>query len=486
MNYYSGVLWPSDSAIFVNVAHHMINGKILYSGAWDHKQPMVFVINALALKFGGETFNSVRLVERYFAIGAALAFFIISLRTFASSLLAAAFTIIFLVSFYDFRTGGTFDMGNFTEEYGAVFMLIGVACVLEAVRLENTVLSLVSGMFFSLSVFTKDSFLLSALPWVVYALLAMGRGDATHLQNNIRFRRFGYFAAGALIPLILALVYFIHKGIFQDWIDVFSHNLAMAHGRIVTNIPLSQTIGKRFHALTGFIMYIKTVNVFFILGVISMISKSFLRTYRYIPLVCVSWFVMGLIAVNVQGSYGHYYIQLIPAFIMVALCGAGFLVFNLRRISSRIPAGVLCFVLLVLSLLTLDKDVAKGSLKYLKYSSSTVSTEAVSDYIKEHTSGNDTIWVPSYDKYIYLQSGRLSPTKYLFLLGDVFLPTKSGTTEEKMRILRDDLVKTPPKFIFLETSGQLVWLIPVGIPEWFDNNYVLDSTWHNGDLYRHK
>ncbi|MBF0402717.1 ArnT family glycosyltransferase [Candidatus Magnetominusculus xianensis] len=479
MNYYSGILWASDSAIFVNIAHHMINGKLLYRELWEDKQPMVFVVNYLALKFGDGTFNSVRLVERYFAVAAALVFFISALRTFASSWLAAIFTVTFLLIFYDYRTGGIFDMGNLTEEYGSVFMIIGVLFVLEAVRQDNLYYVLVSGIFFSFSVFTKEPFFLSALPWMIY-LFIMKVETTSRLQAN--WKNMMYFAAGAAIPLIIALTYFISTGIFRDWLDVFDHNVVMARERQAA-VPLSQMINKRYNAFLSLILYVKTVNIFFTLGVLSIFQRSFLRTNNYIPVVLVSWFTMSFIATNIQGSYGHYYIMMVPAFIMTALCGAAFLVYNLRRIAGQISAVVVVVVLFSVSLLTMDYTVISGSFSKLKYTTSKVAVDAVSEYIKEHTKDSDTIWVPSYNKYIYLQSGRLSPTKYLFLLGDTFLPTKIASTEQKMRSLRDNLTSKPPKFIFLESLTQLTWLQPVGIPEWFYNNYILDSTWYDGDLY---
>ncbi|MCG6553762.1 MAG: hypothetical protein L7F77_15660 [Candidatus Magnetominusculus sp. LBB02] len=64
IDYSSDVLLPSDAAIFANIAHHLIHGKLLYRDVWDHKQPVVFGLNALALKFGDGTFNSVRVMER--------------------------------------------------------------------------------------------------------------------------------------------------------------------------------------------------------------------------------------------------------------------------------------------------------------------------------------------------------------------------------------------------------------------------------------
>lgn len=453
INYSSGELLPSDSAIFVNIAHHLINGKRLYRDVWENKQPMVFFINAIALKLGDGTVNSIRVVERYFAVCAALAFFIITVRTFISSWIAAAVTVIFLVYFY---CPTTFGMGNFTEEYASVFMLLGVLCAIEAVRRENALLILSSGALFSVSVLTKEPFLLSALPWIVY--LTAGKEG--------RPRRFSLFAAGAAVPLLISLIYFAMTGTLIHWLDVIYFNLTFS----------------------TFVWFTRTVNVLFIMGIISVFQKSFLQKYRYVPLILPFWFILSLVAVNIQNHYyNHYYIQVMPAFIMTAACGAAFIVLNLKRVSGTALSSALVVVSLIVSLLIFDNTMTMAGFNMLtKFPPSTVAEEPVALYIKEHTRDNDTIWVPSYSKYIYLQSGRLSPVKYLFFFNMSFFPGMIETTGEKMNSLRAALLKNPPAFIFLSRENELDCLSPVGIADWVKANYTLDSAWYDGRLLRRK
>ncbi len=476
INYASGVLLPSDSAIFVNIAHHLVHGKLLYHDVWENKQPVVFAINALALKLGDGSFNSIRAMERLFAVGAAIAFFIITVRTFVSSWIATTFTIIFLVYFY---SPMTFSMGNFTEEYASVFMLFGVLCSLEAVRRENTFLVLLSGVFFSVSVLTKEPFLLSALPWIVYLLLSKA-GKSGGL------RRLSIFTAGGAIPLLVAAAWFAITGTLTLWLDVIYFNLTFSTHETSYQSPISQKVALSIHAFSTLVWFIRTVNVFFVLGVISVFQKSFLRKYRYVPLVLPFWFILSLLAVNIQNHhYNHYYIQVMPGFIMTAACGAAWMAFNGKRAFRPMLSDVLMAAFLILSLLIFDNTMARAGFNMLtKYAASTVAEDPVSLYIKEHTKDNDTIWVPSYDKYIYLQSGRLSPTKYLFFFGMSFFPGMLETTTQKMASLRADLLKNRPAFIFLTRDNELDILSPVGIPQWVKENYTLDSTWYDGQLLR--
>ncbi|MEO5359090.1 MAG: hypothetical protein H7843_01440 [Nitrospirota bacterium] len=474
LNYSSGILLPSDSAIFVNIAHHLIHGKLLYRDVWENKQPVVFAIDALALVLGDGSFNSVRVVERYFAAGAALAFYLITVRTFLCSWEAAAFTIIFLVYLY---SPMTFSMGNFTEEYGSVFMVFGVLCALESVRRENVILIFLSGVFFSTSTLTKEPFILSALPWLGFLVLA---------GNKARLKRLCIFAAGAAVPLLLAFAYFTLAGTLKHWLDVIYFNLTFSTRERSFHDSIPQKIRLSLHAFSTLVWFIRTVNVFFTLGVISMFQKSFLRKYAYAPVAVLCWFVFSLIAVNIQSHhYNHYYIQVMPGFIMTAVCGAAFMAYNLKRILSPALSSVLVIGILALSLLLVDNTMTRAGFNMLtKYPPSTVAEEPVALYIKNHTKDNDTIWVPSYSKYIYLQSGRFSPTKYLFFFDMTFFPGLMETTGEKMQFLRADLIKNQPAFIFLSRDNELNYLSPVGIADWVKANYTLDSTWYDGKLLK--
>ncbi|MBF0459364.1 MAG: glycosyltransferase family 39 protein [Nitrospirae bacterium] len=473
LNYTSGVLPDSDAAIFVNIAHHLINGKVLYRDVWDHKQPVIFLINALALKLGDGTFNSIRVAERYFAICAAFAFFVITARTFISSWITAIFTILFLIYFY---SPLTFTMGNFTEEYASVFMLFGILYTLESIRQKSTALIILSGIFFSVSVFTKEPFLLSALPWIVY-LMAKKEG---------RPKKLLYLAVGSVLPLIIAIIYFIHTETLNNWLNVIYFNLAASKYGLVHTSAISERIAASVNIFTKLVLFARTVDIFFAAGVISVFQRSFVREYKHIPVVIVLWFIMSLIAVNIQNNhFNHYYIQVVPGFIMAAASGAAFLMFNLRRVAGRITSTVSIFAVLILSVIIFDRDIAKTAYDMITSEALTVADEPIAIYIKEHTQKSDAIWVPSYDKYIYLQSGRLSPTKYLFMFPHIFItPTMNETSEEKLRCLREDLQRNPPVFIFITHLTELDYLGPAGIPQWINNNYTLDSTWYNGLLLR--
>ncbi|MCG6553761.1 MAG: hypothetical protein L7F77_15655 [Candidatus Magnetominusculus sp. LBB02] len=137
-----------------------------------------------------------------------------------------------------------------------------------------------------------------------------------------------------------------------------------------------------------------------------MFQKSFLQKYRYVPAVFPLWFALSLMAVTIENNnFNHYYIQVMPGFIMTAVCGAAFMAFNLKRLLNPALSSAAVAIFLILSLLGGDYIMTKAGLNMLTmYPSSTVAEESVALYIKAHTTENDTILVPSYNKYIYTYS----------------------------------------------------------------------------------
>ena len=104
-------------------------GKTLYREAWDHKPPMIYLIDALPLALGDGSVNAIRFFERFYAVAGVLALFFSLWLAFQNRWLAFMMALGFHLHFYDPEI---FQGGNLTEEYGAVFVLIGIFLTLAA------------------------------------------------------------------------------------------------------------------------------------------------------------------------------------------------------------------------------------------------------------------------------------------------------------------------------------------------------------------
>lgn len=207
----------SDSGIFASVAYHALNGRALYREVWDHKPPMVYLIDAAGLKTAGGI-DGVHRVESVFAAALGGVFFLIVLDRYKNLFTAVFSTLLCLAVFY---LPQVFEYGNFTEEYGAVFMVIGI--FFASIRWDKEKPSegfaaFLSGGFFCLSALTKEPFIFSAIPWALYIALNSMR----------RLRAILFFALGVLIPSMVFLWYLVSVDALYDWIDIISFNFNYA------------------------------------------------------------------------------------------------------------------------------------------------------------------------------------------------------------------------------------------------------------------
>ena len=108
----------SDSSVFMYVAKGILEGDVPYLDRWDHKGPLIYLLNAIGMSLFDVW--GVWLLEGIFLVGTAWIAYVTMREHFdlASSLFAVA---LFLGYF------GTFvESGNFTEQYALLFQFLSL------------------------------------------------------------------------------------------------------------------------------------------------------------------------------------------------------------------------------------------------------------------------------------------------------------------------------------------------------------------------
>src|SRR3712207_2544903 len=70
-----------DEGVFAATAHRLLQGETLYTGAWDNKPPLVFLVYAAVLELFGPSMLVLRLVGTVWSLGTALTVRAIARRT---------------------------------------------------------------------------------------------------------------------------------------------------------------------------------------------------------------------------------------------------------------------------------------------------------------------------------------------------------------------------------------------------------------------
>jgi hypothetical protein len=466
INYISGLEPGNDSSIFMSVAMHTSAGRVLYKEIWENKPPVIFVLDAIAMKTGDHKVNSVRTMERVFAIiGVAAAIAAIWLA-FGRFWIAAIAALLLLFNLY---MPSVFEQGNVTEEYGTILMLAGMAATVASLRFDarrRLIFSALAGLAFSLAALCKEPFVLIVLPWFVGAVWPRSGDWKSGIRAGIAF------IGAALIPVLIFFAYLIAHGAFSDWLDMMSFQVAYSKYAAPPPPPENFLMFLYHVTITRLFRFSTLCWIAALAGIASLASRSFVRAAYGAPIIIVASAAISLLATSLGGRYyGHYFLEFVPSFALLSATGIAFAAFLIANPRMRIAGVVAATVFLIA--LAKDTSSIKDFAGRLAVPSTRWNGLTISESVRINTQPTDFIWAP-WKPLIYTESGRLSPTRWHFGLDYTFLDTRSTTREQKFAIVRSDLSRHPPRIILVNrfsTADVYKLLDDMGLSPWIAQNY---------------
>ena len=155
---------PRDSGIFLYTSSEMLDGKLLYQEVWDHKPPVVFLINAFGLWISNGSVWGVWFLQYMFIAASSVLALVVLSNAFG---IYAAFIGV---------AGSLFTLqqvlhgGNYTEEYAIFFQIASLFFFYWGLKRKcNPWYGLLTGIFIGLSFFTRQN------------LISIGTVSYTHL-----------------------------------------------------------------------------------------------------------------------------------------------------------------------------------------------------------------------------------------------------------------------------------------------------------------
>jgi 4-amino-4-deoxy-L-arabinose transferase-like glycosyltransferase len=480
--FWSVINW--DESIYLLVSRSMLDGHVLYTDVWDHKQPFVYVLFAIGQLVFGKTVLSIRLLACVTVAVTSFLLYRAGRATFGEdrmgAVVAAGLYALFTVS-----SGG---LATNSEILFAPFVVAAVCLVLPWwVRLDSqsppSPLSFFGvGLLLGFASFTKlivvyevaGVILLICLWWLLGRRHGESSGSLTWIVTRI-----AAVIAGIAAPWIGGAVYFALAGAFDEFVFAnFTFNQMNIASRPPLYLHNIWLVAKRQVLVESGLLWLG-----FVLGVGLLIANpsSLTRAQRRLLIALIGWAVIATgTAISLRLVFLHYYLQAFPP---LALLG-GFVCAWIWRRSARVP--VLLKVAIAVTLLV--PQGLKISERWRHVAEVVDVPATVAQYVGERVEPGAYIYVANYQPVIYYISETRSPTRWAF-------PVHVITPDFRARLsidLHEEMASIfghEPEYVVFQTQEEALRdpaYYRLLFTEYLDEDYELEGQISTIALYRRK
>ena len=441
-----------DSSVFVYVGRTILNGGMPYRDSFDHKGPLIYLIDA----FG-------QLINKDIGMWIVEVVFIYTIFFFAykiarmtgcgniKTMLVVTVTMVTL-SYY-------FEGGNFTEEYACTFIMISLYIFLRYFT-EGSVKAaeiVICGAAFAAVCMLRIN--MAAL-WAVMCIGVLI--DCIRKRKGILLAKYlGLFLLGAAVVMIPIIIWLVINNSFEPFIKEY----------IYFNIVYSKSEGSSRNILEA-VHHFGTEGP--VVLSIPIIGYFCLKRKEFADWLCEAAVILSVVLMSMSGrTYGHYGMILVP-FVSYAFS----LLLNesgdIKKNISLLMAGM-CMIamLLQLGVYRLASGVVKSVL-HIEYGE-TDDARAIVDVIRNNTDEDDKITVCGNWDQVYLLTDRMSASVYSYQ--DPISKVDIEIREEYL----NDLKQLKAKMIVLNKSSD--WYKDKDLETIVNQNYELIQVVGSTELY---
>lgn len=406
-----------DSSVFRYVGYAMSKGQIPYKDTFDHKGPLLYLINYLGLsispRFGLCIIEFITFFVTIFII------YKISNKICKNPVLSTASTFISACMAFGYLQGG-----NLTEEYAMPLIAIAIYIFMDYF-LEDNISSLrlvICGLCGGGVLMLRPNMAIAWFAFPLFVLIKMIK------EKNIKdlVKYLSWFLLGVVCAVAPFIIYFGVNGALGDFFNVY------------IGFNMEYTASKAgfkalFESIYTFVSPLLIVS-FVIISALIVSQKKQLFNYAYLLFT-----LLTIVSILMPGrAYGHYGMILIPVF-----------AYPVSMFLSKVKKDVFCNKI-VISLLTIGILLSCSISMFmcarnmfLKPRVDESNTMNTVDFIKENTNDTDKILVLGSNDYIYLKAERLSSTKYSYQ------SPVASISEKVYNEFFDEIKKDPPKAIII-------------------------------------
>lgn len=375
-----------DDSVFRYVGMVMQNGGIPYKDTFDHKGPLIYLINYLGLYIDPNGIWFFELAGIFFT--ALMTYKSLSLFVdLVPSLLGTSLVILQLYSYL----GG----GNYTEEYALSFITCSLYIYIDYfLKGETSRLKLVACGACFMAVMLLRANMIAV--WIVFSLAVLADEIRSNSKKWIEY--LVYFALGAGTLLIPFIIYFaINDAMGDFWEDYIIFNLSYTGTSVVSKEEAIRTF-----------LWSAPCAISVIVSGIRILTKN---NGIKIDIINLLYIALCVYMIGMGGrTYNHYGIILIPltiipiARVLQYVCEKG--------MKKRLVAGA-AIALAIMCLPWLNQTLNKG----INTTSPEQTLEGIiSTFIRENTDEDDLIIQCGHKDVFYVLSDRMAASRYSYPL----------------------------------------------------------------------
>ena len=282
----------TDSSVFKTVVMYMENGMMPYTDTFDHKGPLIYLLNWLGNRIS--YYQGIWFIE-VFSLFITLVFSYKTARFFCSRLFSLGTLVIVIASLTNY-----FEGGNFTEEYAMPFIAVSVF-IFADYFLNDTITRFrlcACGFCFGAVLLLRPNMI---AVWFVFCLAVLIR-----TLKAKDFRELGryliFFIIGALVIMLPIVIWLVVNGALADMIQTYllfnsEYAAKSADGGLTAKIQAFYTFFKNVFVIGSLICA----------GVLACRKRDIFHIAYFL---CI---LVTLAFLSMSGqTYGHYGMILVP------------------------------------------------------------------------------------------------------------------------------------------------------------------------------
>ncbi len=397
LNPIHGNIAKSDSTVFIYCGNAIRDGKIIYKDVFDHKGPILYLIEVIGLSITNGNTVGIWLIEVLFMLSNLCLLYKISKLFSNNKIINVLASIISLIPILEFL-----NKGNFTEEYALPFIIYALYVFIK--YLKNNYVRYIeiflNAVCMGIVLMLRPNMI---AVWIVFIPVMI----FLYIRDK-KFKELGktvlIYLGGILTVLLPIILYFVVNNAISDFLYCF----------IEFNFKYTKFQGQDEGVVKTLISFFNHTkfNVLCVIILIANVVRLGRKKQKYFEqIIYIVYFIVTLILISVSGQkYLHYAMILIPFYIVPITQIMEFLL-NIENKKIKIFSYVIYGLLIVLiSIKSINHQVNEIKKLYTKEEK----VEEIVSWIKENTEKDDNVLILMNDCMIYNYSERKYDGKYIY------------------------------------------------------------------------